>query len=140
MIIIAVTQSIFKLEPPDFAWKQIQIISADDDDDDHDHDHGDDHDHDEHGDDDDNGNGNVKTKVAVTHTIFKLGTPYLHDNRSIQYLQVIPMMIILMMMMMMMTSMMMIMMMVKNQNGHNSVSFQIRTSSFCIVTDLDRNY
>ena len=39
MIIIAVTQSIFKLGRPDFAWKQIQIISNiynDDDDDDDD--------------------------------------------------------------------------------------------------------
>ena len=27
---MAVTQPIFKLEPPDFAWQQIQIISTDD--------------------------------------------------------------------------------------------------------------
>ena len=31
---MAVTQPIFKLDPPDFAWQQIQIISTDDDDDD----------------------------------------------------------------------------------------------------------
>ena len=36
MSIIAVSQSIFKLGPPDFAWKQIQIISNIDDDDDDD--------------------------------------------------------------------------------------------------------
>ena len=48
MIIIAVTQSIFKLGRPDFAWKQIQIISNiyDDDDDDDDDDDGDDDDDD----------------------------------------------------------------------------------------------
>ena len=44
---MAVTQSIFKLEPPDFAWQQIQIISTDDDDDDNDND-------------DDNNNNNNK--------------------------------------------------------------------------------
>ena len=27
---MAVTQPIFKLEPPDFAWQQIQIIPTDD--------------------------------------------------------------------------------------------------------------
>ena len=35
---MAVTQPIFKLEPPDFAWQQIQIISTDDDDNDVDND------------------------------------------------------------------------------------------------------
>ena len=46
MIIIAVTQSIFKLGTPDFAWKQIQIISNiyDDDDDEDDDDDDDDKD------------------------------------------------------------------------------------------------
>ena len=49
MMIIAITQSISKLGPPDFAWKQIQIISNiydddDDEDDDHDHDDKDDKD------------------------------------------------------------------------------------------------
>ena len=34
MMIIAVTQSILKLGPPDFAWKQIQIDIDDDDDND----------------------------------------------------------------------------------------------------------
>ena len=45
---IAVTQSIFKLGRPDFAWKQIQIISNiyDDDDDDDDGDDDDDDDDD----------------------------------------------------------------------------------------------
>ena len=45
-IIIAVTQSIFKLGPPDFAWKQIYIISNiyDDDDDEKDDDDYDDKD------------------------------------------------------------------------------------------------
>ena len=38
MIIIAVTQSIFKLGHPDFAWKQIQILSNIDEDDDDDDD------------------------------------------------------------------------------------------------------
>ena len=31
---MTVTQPIFKLEPPDFAWQQIYIISTDDNDDD----------------------------------------------------------------------------------------------------------
>ena len=44
---MAVTQPIFKLEPPDFAWQQIQIITTDDDD------NGDDDDND---DDDNEGN------------------------------------------------------------------------------------
>ena len=39
---MAVTQPIFKLEPPDFAWQQIQIISTDDDDNDDDKDDDDD--------------------------------------------------------------------------------------------------
>ena len=49
--IIALTQSIFKLGPPDFSWKQIQIVPTDDDDnnsnndDDDDDDDGDDGDH-----------------------------------------------------------------------------------------------
>ena len=46
MIIIAVTQSIFKLGRPDFAWKQIQIISNIYNDDDDDDDDGDDDDKD----------------------------------------------------------------------------------------------
>ena len=46
MIIIAVTQSILKLGRPDFAWKQIQIISNIYDDDDDDDDDGDDDDKD----------------------------------------------------------------------------------------------
>ena len=33
---MAITQPIFKLEPPDFAWQQIQIISTDDNNDDDD--------------------------------------------------------------------------------------------------------
>ena len=33
---MAITQPIFKIEPPDFAWLQIQIISTDDDNDDDD--------------------------------------------------------------------------------------------------------
>ena len=33
---MAITQSIFKLEPQDFTWQQIQIILTDDDDDDND--------------------------------------------------------------------------------------------------------
>ena len=43
MIIIAVTQSILKLEPPDFAWNQIQIISNKNDDDDDNNDDDNDH-------------------------------------------------------------------------------------------------
>ena len=39
---MAVTQPIFKLEPPDFAWQQIQIITTDDDDDNDDDDNDDD--------------------------------------------------------------------------------------------------
>ena len=55
MIIIAVTQLIFKLGPPDFAWKQIQIISNiyDDDDDDDEDDDDDDEDDDDDDDEDD---------------------------------------------------------------------------------------
>ena len=41
-MIIAVTQSILKLAPPDFAWKYIQIISNKNDDNDGDNDDGDD--------------------------------------------------------------------------------------------------
>ena len=53
-MIIAVTQSFFKLKPPDFECQQIQTILTDNDDEDnedndHEHDDGDD----EHGDDDD---------------------------------------------------------------------------------------
>ena len=35
---MAITQPIFKLGLPDFAWQQIQIIPTDDDDDDNDYD------------------------------------------------------------------------------------------------------
>ena len=28
----------------------------------------------------------------------------------------------------------------ENQNGHNSANFQARTSSFCMVVDLDNTY
>ena len=50
-----ITQSFFKLEPTNFAWKQIQIISINDDDEDDDNDH--DHD-DGDGDDEDNDDDN----------------------------------------------------------------------------------
>ena len=46
---MAVTQPIFKLEPPDFAWQQIQIISTDDNNND---------DNDNNNDDDDDNNNN----------------------------------------------------------------------------------
>ena len=52
---MAVTQAIFKLEPPDFAWQQIQIISIDDDDDD------DDNNNIDNNDDDNNNNNNNKS-------------------------------------------------------------------------------
>ena len=45
---MAVTQPIFKLEPPDFAWQQIQIISTDD------------NNNNENDDDDDNNHNNDK--------------------------------------------------------------------------------
>ena len=70
---MAVTQPIFKLEPPDFAWQQIQIISTDDDDDDYDNDVDDndidvdDNDYDNNNDDnndDDNNNKNHKSFEA----------------------------------------------------------------------------
>ena len=48
---MAVTQPIFKLEPPDFAWQQIQIISTDDNNDDDDNNNNNNND-----DDDDNNN------------------------------------------------------------------------------------
>ena len=48
---MAVTQPIFKLEPPDFAWQQIQIISTDDN-------NNDNNDNDNKNDDDDNNNHN----------------------------------------------------------------------------------
>ena len=47
---MAVTQPIFKLEPPDFAWQQIQIISTDDNN----------NDDNENDDDDDNNHNNDK--------------------------------------------------------------------------------
>ena len=50
---MAVTQPIFKLEPPDFSWQQIQIISTDDNDDD---------DNDNDSDDDDNDEDDGKLK------------------------------------------------------------------------------
>ena len=42
MMIIPITQSFFKLELPDFACQQIQVIHIDDDDDDDNRDHDDD--------------------------------------------------------------------------------------------------
>ena len=53
MIILVVTQSILKLGPPNFAWKQIQIIfNKNDDDDNDDDDDDDDNDNDNDGKDD----------------------------------------------------------------------------------------
>ena len=57
---MAVTQPIIKLEPPDFAWQQIWIISTDDDDDDDD----DDNDDDDVVDDNNNNNKNHKSFEA----------------------------------------------------------------------------
>ena len=82
---MAVTQSIFKLEPPDFAWKQIQIISTDDNDDD---------------DDDDNNNKN--------HKSFKASSVISRFNRKIKQIQnltvtMTSMMMMIMIMMMIIT-------------------------------------
>ena len=57
---MAITWPIFKLGPPDFAWKQIQIIPTDDDKDINDTDDNDDDNDDTN--DDNNGNGDKKLK------------------------------------------------------------------------------
>ena len=45
---MAVTKPIFKLEPPDFAWQQIQILSTDEYDNDNDDDNNNDKNHKSH--------------------------------------------------------------------------------------------
>ena len=55
---MAVTQPIFKLEPPDFAWQQIQILSTDEYDDDND-------------DDNNNDNNNNNDKNHKSHKLCK---------------------------------------------------------------------
>ena len=62
---MAVTQPIFKLEPPDFAWQQIQIISTDDNNyDDNDNDNNNDNDKDDDGDNNNNNDKNLKSFEA----------------------------------------------------------------------------
>ena len=50
---MGITQSIFKLGPPAFAWQQIQIIATDNDYDDNNDDNDDDDDDNDNGNDDD---------------------------------------------------------------------------------------
>ena len=87
---MVVTQPIFKLEPPDFAWQQIQIVSTDDDDDDF-----------------DNNNNNDKN-----HKSFEASSVIPRFNRKIKEIQNLT----VIMTSMMMTIMMMIMMMMVVQN------------------------
>ena len=94
---MAITQPIFKLEPPDFAWYQIQIISTDDNNyDDNDNDNNNDKD-----DDDDNNNNNDKN-----HKSFEASSVIPSFNRKIKEIQNLT----VRMRSMMMTIMMMIMM------------------------------
>ena len=67
---IAITQSIFKLGPLDFAWKQIQIISTDDKNDDDD-DVDDDSDNDINDDDDNDNHSDNKNKNDKNHKSFE---------------------------------------------------------------------
>ena len=92
---MAVTQSIFKLEPPDFAWKQIQIISTDD---------NDDNDND-HVDDDNNNNKN--------HKSFEASSVIPRFNRKIKYIQNLTVTMASMMMMIMIMIVMMMVIMIK---------------------------
>ena len=102
MIIIAVTQSIFKLGPPDFAWKQIQIISNIYDDDDHD----DDEDNDDNDDDDDDDDINDKDDYSCNSVNFYARTSRFCMEVDLDNMQQIMMMVMMIMMMMMMIMMM----------------------------------
>ena len=77
---MAVTQPIFKLEPPDFAWQQIQIISTDD------------------NNDDDNNNNNNKN-----HKSFEASSVIPRFNRKIKQIQNLTVTSMMMMMTMMST-------------------------------------
>ena len=76
---MAVTQPIFKLEPPDFAWQQIQIISTDDNN-------------------DDNNNNNNKN-----HKSFEASSVIPRFNRKIKQIQNLTVTSMMMMMTMMST-------------------------------------
>ena len=89
---MAVTQSIFILEPPDFAWQQIQILSTDDDNDDND---------------DDNNNDNNNNNSDINHKSFEASSVIPRWNHKIKGIQNL----IMTMTSMMMTIMIMIMIM-----------------------------
>ena len=65
-MITAVTQPIFKLGPPDFAWQQIWLIPTDDDDDEEDDDNDDNNDSNDNDNDsdDDDENGNCHNSIS----------------------------------------------------------------------------
>ena len=94
-MIIAATQSIFKLGPPDFAWKQIQIISTDDNNDDDD-------------DVDDDNNNNNKN-----HKSFEASSVIPCFNRKIKQIQNLTVTMTSMMMTIMIMMMIIMMMMIK---------------------------
>ena len=87
---MAVTQPIFKLEPPDFAWQQIQIISTDDDNDDNNNINN------NNDDNDDNNNNNNKN-----HKSFEASSVIPRFNRKIKQIQNLTVTMTSMMMMIM---------------------------------------
>ena len=97
-MIIAVTQLILKLGPPDFAWKQIQIISTDDNNDDDD-------------DVDDDNNNNNKN-----HKSFEASSVIPRFNRKIKQIQNLTVTMTSMMIMIMIMMMIVMIMMKMMQN------------------------
>ena len=94
---MAITQQVFKLESPDFAMQQIEIISTDNDDNDDDH--------------DDDSNNNDKN-----HKSFEASSVIPRFNCKIKEIQNLTVSMTLMMMTIMIIMIMMIMMMMMMQN------------------------
>ena len=97
---MVVTHPIFKLEPPDFAWQQIQIIPTDDNNNNNNNNNINNNNNNNNGNDDDNNNNDKN------HISFEASSVIPRWNRKIKEIQNLIMTMTSMMMMMIMIMMM----------------------------------